>query len=113
MKKSLSLIIIMLVELVCRGTGLPRADTVIYLFPGQGADYRQFRDLEVPPGYDTVHITYPVPDKRETLPEYALRFFPLIDTDAPFVLLGVSLGGMICTELADTLDPERNRSAYP
>jgi len=80
--------------------------TNVYLFPGQGADYRQFNRLELPDGYDTVHVRYPVPAEHETLAEYALRFIPLIDQEKPFILLGVSLGGMISVELADTLDPE-------
>ena len=99
--------VLMLFAVACLGNGLPDRERVIYLFPGQGADYRQFRDIEIPPGYDTIHMVYPVPYKRETLPEYALRFVPLIDTNASYVLMGVSLGGMICTELADTLDPEK------
>ncbi|MEN8156857.1 MAG: alpha/beta hydrolase [Bacteroidota bacterium] len=86
---------------------LPKVGTIIYLFPGQGADYRQYREIEFPAGYDTVRISYPVPEKRENMREFALRFVPLIDQDAPFVLMGVSLGGMICTELADTLKAER------
>lgn len=83
----------------------PAGDTIIYLFPGQGADYRQFRDIRFPGGYDTVHMSYPVPEKHETMEEFALRFVPLIDRDRPYVLMGVSLGGMLCTELADTLEP--------
>ncbi len=80
-------------------------DTIIYLFPGQGADYRLFKHLEIPSGYDTVRMAFPTPEKRETLPSYAYRFLPEIDTSSPYILLGVSLGGMICTELCDTLHP--------
>lgn len=78
-------------------------DTLIYLFPGQGADCRLFRYIDFP--YDTVHLEFPVPDKKTTLREYAYGFIPLIDTVRPVILIGVSLGGMICSELADTLDP--------
>jgi hypothetical protein len=79
------------------------ADTVIYLLPGQGADHRLFNYIEFP--YDTVHLEFPVPEKKTSLREYALGFIPRIDKNRPFVLLGVSLGGMICAELVDTLDP--------
>jgi pimeloyl-ACP methyl ester carboxylesterase len=88
-------------------TGLTGQDTLVYLFPGQGSDYRLFKHLELPDGYDTVHLSYPVPYQGEDLYTYSLRFLPEIDTGAPFVLLGVSLGGMICTELADILSPIR------
>lgn len=85
----------------------PERDTIIYLFPGQGADERLFKHLAVPDGYDTVHISYPVPDKNETLESFAYRFIQEIDLSASFILMGVSLGGMICTELTDTIRPLR------
>lgn len=79
---------------------------MVYLFPGQGADYRLYRDLQFPKGYDTLHISYPIPFKNESMKEFAQRFIPLINQDEPYILVGVSLGGMICTELSDTLHPE-------
>jgi pimeloyl-ACP methyl ester carboxylesterase len=103
MRKGLFLIFIFL------SSGLlafvPDEKVTIYLFPGQGADHRQFRDLRFPEQFDTVHMMYPVPQRGEDLSSYAMRFLPLIDQEESFVLLGVSLGGMICVELADTLDP--------
>lgn len=83
----------------------PEGDTLIYLFPGQGSDERLFKYLAVPPGYDTVHISYPIPDRHEDLTSYARRFIDEIDRSSPYILIGVSLGGMICTELSDTLTP--------
>ena len=100
------ILIIMTASPFCRGREIEDSTVVVYLFPGQGADYRQFRDLDFPEGYDTVHIAYPVPLKKESLPQFALRFIPLIDQNRPFILVGVSLGGMICTELADILHPQ-------
>ena len=80
---------------------------MIYLFPGQGSDGRLFKHLVLPPDYDTLHISYPVPSKHETLAAYAMRFIEEIDLSTPYILMGVSLGGMICTELSDTLSPLR------
>jgi pimeloyl-ACP methyl ester carboxylesterase len=88
-----------------RAAMVPDGDIIVYLFPGQGADKRLFKHLRLPEGYDTVHITYPVPDKHETMESYAFRFIKDIDRSSPFILMGVSLGGMICTELSDTLEP--------
>ena len=79
----------------------------VYLFPGQGSDYRIFKKLEWKGNYDLIPMHYPVPDKNESLHAYALRFIPFIDTTSDFILLGLSLGGMICTELADTLHPKQ------
>jgi len=103
-KRKFIIILLFLVPALSKGAVLSEGDTLVYLFPGQGADERLFKHLELPPAYDTVHISYPVPEKKETLAEYALRFIGEIDPSRPFILLGVSLGGMICTELCDTLD---------
>jgi pimeloyl-ACP methyl ester carboxylesterase len=103
----LVLLLLLTAPLFCHGESPGDPAITVYLFPGQGADYRLFRDLKFPEGYDTVHISYPVPQKRETMKEFAEGFIPLIDQGAPFILVGVSLGGMICTELADTLHPEK------
>jgi len=92
---------------LCRAATPPDADTTVYLFPGQGADYRLYKALRFPEGYDTVHISYPIPGKRESMKEFAQRFIPLIDQETPYILVGVSLGGMICTELADILHPDK------
>ncbi len=51
-------------------------------------------------------MSLPTPNEGEMLPEYALRFIPSIDTTQPYTLVGVSLGGMICSELADVLKPK-------
>lgn len=98
-------ILLILLAASSRGAEPLQGDTLVYLFPGQGSDERLFKHLDLPPGYDTVHISYPVPEKGEKLAEYALRFVEEIDTCSPYILLGVSLGGMICTELTDTLAP--------
>lgn len=78
----------------------------IYLFPGQGSDYRIFQNLNFPPQYDTICISYPMPDKDEGLAEFAQRFVNETDTAQPFILMGVSMGGMICSELSEILPAE-------
>jgi pimeloyl-ACP methyl ester carboxylesterase len=106
--KNTFLILMMLAgSTLCWGGTPPGTNTTVYLFPGQGADYRLFRDLQFPKGYDTIHISYPIPFKNESMKEFAQRCIPLIDQDSPYILVGVSLGGMICTELADALCPEK------
>ncbi|MBN1116585.1 MAG: hypothetical protein JXA77_05255 [Bacteroidales bacterium] len=79
----------------------------IYLFPGQGADARIFQELKLNTAYQLNFISYPVPERGSTLSEFASSFIPEIDTAKPYVLIGQSIGGMICTELADTLNPDK------
>jgi pimeloyl-ACP methyl ester carboxylesterase len=81
-------------------------DTIrVYLFPGQGADYRQFGKLVLPPEFDTICIHYPVPEKGMNMEDYARSLIDQIDTSEKYIFIGVSLGGMICSELTDILHP--------
>ena len=105
MRKGLFISIFTILSVCVTGADPVVKDTIVYLFPGQGADARLFKHLELPPGYDTINITYPIPYKRESLHSFALRFIEKIDQSTPYILMGVSLGGMICTELTDTLAP--------
>lgn len=105
MKRAVIISIFFVFPLCAMGMVPEAKDTIVYLFPGQGADARLFKHLELPPGYDTVNIVYPIPLKRESLHSFALRFIEKIDQSTPYILMGVSLGGMICTELTDTLKP--------
>jgi pimeloyl-ACP methyl ester carboxylesterase len=107
LKSKLLIALLFLIKTASFGIQPPAGDTIIYLFPGQGSDERLFKHLVLPAGYDTVHISYSVPDKHETLAEYAARYIEEIDCSGPYILMGVSLGGMICTELCDTLSPLR------
>lgn len=78
-----------------------------YLLPGQGSDARVFKNIHFDSNIDTINIHYPVPFENETMTEYALRISKQIDTTKPFVLIGVSLGGMIACELTDIIHPEK------
>lgn len=87
---------------------LSQQQTNVYLFPGQGADARLFSNLTIDTSLYKLHyFEYQTPDKKESLRMYAYRFIPAIDTAQDFILLGVSMGGMICSELCDTLNPKK------
>ncbi len=104
---TLIFLIVLIASPLCRGEVEARDAVTIYLFPGQGADYRLYKNISFPKAFDTVHISYPVPLKKESMSSFARRFIPLINQDEPYILMGVSLGGMICTELADVLHPQK------
>ena len=80
---------------------------VIYLIPGQGADYRLFNNFELPPEYEIRHIHYHTPDEGLTMKEYAEQLAVQIDTNQKFILIGASLGGMLATEMNEFLDAEK------
>ncbi len=95
--------------------------TKVYLFPGQGSDYRIFNNLQIDGRFETISISYPVPEKGICMREYALILASQIDTTGPYILVGVSLGGMLCSELNGIYHPlktilissAKNRSELP
>lgn len=76
----------------------------LYCIPGMGVDERLFKFIR-PRNCTVKHIKWQTPFPAETLPDYAKRLAEQIDTSKPFVLIGVSFGGMCCTEIAKHLHP--------
>lgn len=89
------------------GSSLGQEKKTIYCFPGQGADQRLFDSLKVDTSYELKFVDYGSPEKNASMQSFALKLSEQIDTSKPFVLLGVSLGGMICVELSEILNPEK------
>lgn len=79
----------------------------IYCFPGQGSDRRLFQALNVARGYSMKVIEYGTPDAGMSMKDFARQLSSQIDTSKPYILMGVSLGGMICAELSEILNPEK------
>ena len=86
---------------------LKAQNTTIYFFPGQGSDKRIFDSLNLDAPYNKVFIEYPMPEKGTSLSGFAKQLSTQIDTTKPFVLVGVSLGGMICSELNEYMTAEK------
>jgi pimeloyl-ACP methyl ester carboxylesterase len=78
----------------------------VYFISGIGADYRLFTHLQLPEGYEAAYIHWIEPDKKEKLSDYAFRLTKQINTAEPFVLVGLSLGGMIAVEVAKRTSPQ-------
>ena len=79
--------------------------TKIYLIHGQGSDGRLFSKLTLNAAFDTFCLNLPVPAKGTNMQSFAQQLIPKIDTSGPFILIGVSLGGMVAAELNDILHP--------
>jgi pimeloyl-ACP methyl ester carboxylesterase len=120
-KKShlLSLLLALLLPhfyLLAQSTG-----TKVYLIHGQGSDSRIFNKLTLDEAFDTVCLNLPMPEKNESMKSFAQKLIPKIDTTSAFILIGVSLGGMVAAELNDIIHPlktilissAKNRSELP
>jgi pimeloyl-ACP methyl ester carboxylesterase len=83
---------------------------VVYFLHGQGADERLFKNIHL----DTTRlecrfIRLPLPEKKEySMHHYAETVAKMIDTTRTFSLVGVSLGGMVTTELTTLLHPRKS-----
>ncbi|HWJ30514.1 MAG TPA: alpha/beta hydrolase [Flavisolibacter sp.] len=77
----------------------------VYLISGLAADERIFRRLRFPEGYTPHYLKWIGPEKSETLPSYAWRMSRQIDSSSPFILIGLSFGGMLAIEINKYLSP--------
>ena len=78
----------------------------IYAIPGLGTTAELYINIKVKQA-EVVVLDWPMPDKNDTMQSYAKKFIPQLDTSKPFYLMGVSFGGMICTELCKYINPEK------
>lgn len=70
----------------------------IYCISGLGADEKAFAKLHIR-GFELKFIHWLMPQENETLEHYAGRMRKEIKEENP-VLMGLSFGGMVCTEIA-------------
>ncbi|HEY0262676.1 MAG TPA: alpha/beta hydrolase [Chitinophagales bacterium] len=77
----------------------------ICVFSGLGADKRVFREIDFS-GFDVTFIEWIEPQNNENLTSYAKRLANQITSDKP-ILIGLSFGGIVATEIAKIIDTEK------
>lgn len=77
----------------------------VYAIGGLGADARVFKFLQL--DCEMVPINWIENFYNESISNYAERISEQIDNKEPFVLLGVSFGGIIAQELCKFIQPEK------
>ena len=77
----------------------------VYFISGLAADCRVFKHIKLPAGFEAVYMDWIAPLKHETLQSYAYRMAEKMDTSQHFALVGLSMGGMIATEIANKFKP--------
>lgn len=79
----------------------------VYFLSGLGADKRAFAGIRLPDKFIPHHIDWIRPEKKELLPAYARRLAKVIDSSQPFVLIGLSFGGIVAIEINKFLKAEQ------
>jgi pimeloyl-ACP methyl ester carboxylesterase len=77
----------------------------VYFISGLAADSRVFKYIELPEGFEAAYLDWITPERNETLQQYAMRLAEGINKEEPFVVAGLSMGGMIATEIAKQFKP--------
>lgn len=81
--------------------------THVYLMPGMAANPSIFEHIKLPEDRYKIHwLEWQIPEKDETLEDYAKRMCNFIEFDNS-VLLGVSFGGMLVQEMSKFLNLKR------
>lgn len=71
----------------------------VYAIPGLGTNEKLYSNTSIS-GFELKVLEWPITEKGDTIRTYAQKFAKQIDQSEAFCLLGVSFGGMICTELS-------------
>jgi hypothetical protein len=79
----------------------------LYFISGQAADEKLFENLKLPTRLNVKHVHWIEPLKHESLLDYCKRLSQQIDTSNDFVLIGVSLGGIVSVELNKIIHPKQ------
>lgn len=77
-----------------------------YFISGLGADKQMFQRIELPEEFNIVHLEWINPLKEETFEHYSKRLAQGIDQSKDFILIGLSLGGLISVEMNKFLRPK-------
>jgi len=75
----------------------------IYGISGLAADEKMFAKLSFHPPNELAILPWEPSSRDQTLQEYASKFVKRIDQSQPVVLLGLSFGGMLISEICDRI----------
>ena len=78
----------------------------VYCISGIAADKRAFKHIRLPKGFEIAFIDWIKPLRKESLGDYAVRLAQPINTGEPFGLIGLSLGGIMASEITTFCKPE-------
>jgi esterase/lipase len=77
----------------------------VYIFSGLGADKRVFQKMDFSE-YNATFVEWILPNKTENVENYAKKLTEQIKHEKP-ILIGLSFGGIIATEIAKIIETEK------
>ncbi|HTQ64825.1 MAG TPA: alpha/beta hydrolase [Puia sp.] len=77
----------------------------VYFISGLGADKRVFKHISLPDRFEVIYLEWMAPEINESIEGYAVRLSEKINTNVPFSLVGLSMGGMIASEISKRYKP--------
>ena len=77
-----------------------------YCISGIGANEQIFHNLNLK--FDYVPVKWVETTYKESLKDYAQKLCEQVDTSEKFVLIGVSYGGMLATEMNKFINPQQS-----
>ncbi|MEJ6980231.1 alpha/beta hydrolase [Pedobacter sp. P351] len=80
---------------------------IIYFVSGLGADRRAFQRIVLPAGYEMYHIEWLPVKGNESIEFYAKCLADKIDVSKPFIIAGLSFGGMMAIEMSKIVKPDK------
>lgn len=78
----------------------------VFLIPGLGADERLFKNINLN-GFDIMPVKWVEPEVDDSLHSYAQKIISHYQIDSSAIIISVSLGGMIASEIARILKPRQ------
>jgi len=87
-------------------SNLAEKQSVIYLFPGLGANEKLFKAFDFSP-FKTKVISFLIPEKKETLQHYCERLSAFIDASDENIYIGVSFGGILAQEISKIIPAKK------
>ena len=79
----------------------------VYFLSGLGVDERAFKKIHLPESFQIRHIQWFKPLPKENITEYSKRLISQIDQTNPFILVGLSFGGIVAIEISNLIEVKK------
>lgn len=79
----------------------------VYFISGLGADETAFSKIKLKSDYKIIHLPWIIPNKDESILNYAMRMTSTVEHSIPFSIVGLSFGGVIAKEIAEKYKPDK------